>query len=133
MWNPHGHAMCHSTAGVSKNVKFRLSRNPTKFDGATRFCETKSTMKSVPNVGTDTHGQRKSGTSTNPSGTGTGTDQSDTSTDASTSPDFCTLALLSPNSYIDGIGTLIMTNGGSNKNETKRKTHRTRRLDEAKC
>ena len=38
---------------------------------------------------------------------GIGIDQSGTSTDASSSPDFCTLALLSPNSYTDGIGTLI--------------------------
>ena len=38
---------------------------------------------------------------------GTGTDQSGTCTDVSSSPDFCTLALLSPISYTDSIGTLI--------------------------
>ena len=38
---------------------------------------------------------------------GTGTNQCGTGTDASSSPDFCTLALLSPNSYTDSIGTLI--------------------------
>ena len=41
------HAMCHPTPDVSKNVKFRLSRNPTKFDWLTRFRETNSTVKSV--------------------------------------------------------------------------------------
>ena len=41
------HAMCHSTSYSSKNVKFRLSQNPTKFDEVTRFCEMNSTMKSV--------------------------------------------------------------------------------------
>ena len=35
MWHPHDHAMCHSTPDASKNVKFRLSRNPMKFDGVT--------------------------------------------------------------------------------------------------
>ena len=34
MWH---HSMCHSIPGASKNVKFRLSRNPTKFDWVTRF------------------------------------------------------------------------------------------------
>ena len=38
---------------------------------------------------------------------GFGTDQSGTDIDASSSLDFCTLALLSPNSYTDSIGTLI--------------------------
>ena len=38
--------MCHPTPGASKNVKFRLSRNLTKFDGVTRFRETNSTVKS---------------------------------------------------------------------------------------
>ena len=47
MWHPHDHAMCHLTSRASKNVKFRLSRNSTKFDGVTRFCETNSTVKSV--------------------------------------------------------------------------------------
>ena len=47
MWNPHDHAMCHLTPGTSKNVKFRLSRNPMKFNGVTRFRETNSTVKSV--------------------------------------------------------------------------------------
>ena len=41
------HAMWHSTPRTSKNVKFRLSRNSTKFDWIARFCETNSTMKSV--------------------------------------------------------------------------------------
>ena len=41
------HAMCHLTPNVSKNVKFRLSRNLTKFNGVTIFRETNSTMKSV--------------------------------------------------------------------------------------
>ena len=48
--------------------------------------------------GTCTHSQK---------GVGTGTDQSGTSTDASSSPDFCTLALLSPKFVHDSIGTLI--------------------------
>ena len=46
-WHPHGHAMCHPTLGASENVKFSLSRNSTKFDRVTRFCETNSTVKSV--------------------------------------------------------------------------------------
>ena len=58
----------------------------------------------IPKVGTGTHGQRQSGTGTDQSDTdtlsqkrvGTGTDQSSTGTDASSSPDFYTLALLSP-------------------------------------
>ena len=51
-----------------------------------------------PHIGTGTHGQRQSGI---------GIDQSGTGTDASNSLDFCTIALLSPNSYTDSIGTLI--------------------------
>ena len=43
----NGYAMCYPTSGVLKNVKFILSRNPTKFDGVTRFRETNSTVKSV--------------------------------------------------------------------------------------
>ena len=35
------------TLGVSKNVKFRLSLNTTKFDGVARFRETIPTVKSV--------------------------------------------------------------------------------------
>ena len=77
----------------------------------------------IPNRGgTSTHGQRQSGTDTNQSGTdtnqsgtsthsqkrvGTGTNQSGTGTDASSSPAFCSLVLLSPNSYSGCIGTLI--------------------------
>ena len=38
---------CHVSTDVSKNVKFRLSRNSTKFDKVTRFREKNSTMKSV--------------------------------------------------------------------------------------
>ena len=41
------HAMCYPTLDASKNVKFRLSLNMTKFDGVTRFRETNSTVKSV--------------------------------------------------------------------------------------
>ena len=41
------HAMCHPTFDASNNVKFRLSRNSTKFDGVTRFCERNLTVKSV--------------------------------------------------------------------------------------
>ena len=41
------HVMCHPTPNASKNMKFRLSWNPTKFDGLTRFRETNSTVKSV--------------------------------------------------------------------------------------
>ena len=41
------HAMCHPIPNASKNVKFRLSRNPTKFDGVTRYLEKYSTVKSV--------------------------------------------------------------------------------------
>ena len=73
------------------------------------------TLGPVPKVGTGTHGQRQSGTDTDQSGTGThsqkrvgtGTNQSGIDTDASSSPDFCTLELLSPTSYTDSIGTLI--------------------------
>ena len=60
-------------------------------------------------------GQRQNVTGTNQSSTGTthqnrvgtGTDPSGTGTNASNSPDICVLALLSLNSYTDGIGTLI--------------------------
>ena len=44
MWH---HPMCHPTVGTSKNVKFRLSRNSTKFDLVNRFRETNSIVKSV--------------------------------------------------------------------------------------
>ena len=55
------------------------------------------TLVPVPKVGTGTHGQRQSGTDTHSQKrVGTGTDQSGTGTDASSSPDFCTLELLSP-------------------------------------
>ena len=47
LWEPHGIHMCHPTPDASKNVKFRLSRNPMKFDGITRFCETNSMVESV--------------------------------------------------------------------------------------
>ena len=63
---------------------------------------------------------KDSGTGTQlQNGVGTGSNQSGTGTDASSNPDFCTLALLSPNSSTDSIGTLKMTNGGSDKNEIK--------------
>ena len=42
----HG-AMYHPTPDVSTNMKFRPSRNSTKFNWVTRFPETNSTMKSV--------------------------------------------------------------------------------------
>ena len=35
------------TLGASKNVKFRLSRNSTKFDVVARFCETIPIVKFV--------------------------------------------------------------------------------------
>ena len=38
---------CHPTFVASKNVKFQLSRNSTKFDWVSRFHETNSTIKSV--------------------------------------------------------------------------------------
>ena len=41
------HAMCHMTPDASKNVKFQLSWNPTKFDGVTRFRETNSVVNFV--------------------------------------------------------------------------------------
>ena len=41
------HVMCHPIPDASKNVKFWLSRNPTKFDRVTRFRETNSKVKSV--------------------------------------------------------------------------------------
>ena len=55
---PHGYnacvhlLRCHvastwSSLDTSKNVKSRLSWNPTKFDRVTRFRETNSTVKSV--------------------------------------------------------------------------------------
>ena len=47
IWYPHDHAMCHPTPDALKNVKFRLSRNPLKFDKLSRFCEVNSKMKSV--------------------------------------------------------------------------------------
>ena len=47
MWHPHDHVMCHLTPDALKKEKFRLSRNPTKFDGVTRFRETNLTVKSV--------------------------------------------------------------------------------------
>ena len=37
----------HSTLGASKKMKFRLSRNQTKFDMVARFRETTPTVKSV--------------------------------------------------------------------------------------
>ena len=40
-------AMCPPTPHASKNVKFRLSQNSTKFDVVARFRETIPTMKSV--------------------------------------------------------------------------------------
>ena len=45
MWNPHGqfmwhHSIYHPTPSALKNMKFRLFRNPTKFDWVTRFHET---------------------------------------------------------------------------------------------
>ena len=45
MWHPHDHDKCYPTPGILKNVKFQLSRNPTKFDVITRFRETNSTVK----------------------------------------------------------------------------------------
>ena len=44
---PTCHAMCHSTPDASKNMKFLLSQNLTKFDELTRFRETNSMVKSV--------------------------------------------------------------------------------------
>ena len=41
------HTMCHPTIDASKNVKFQLSHNPTKFNGLTIFHEKNSTVKSV--------------------------------------------------------------------------------------
>ena len=41
------HTMCHPTPHASKNVKFRLPRNPMKFDVVARFREMISTEKSV--------------------------------------------------------------------------------------
>ena len=41
------HVMCHPTPDTSKNMKFRLSRNLTKFDVLTKFRETNSTVKFV--------------------------------------------------------------------------------------
>ena len=41
------HAIYHPTPDALKNIKFLLSRNPTKFDGITRFCEKNSTVNSV--------------------------------------------------------------------------------------
>ena len=41
---------CHvspDTRGASKNMKFRLFRNPTKFDRVTRFHEMNSNVKSI--------------------------------------------------------------------------------------
>ena len=70
----------------------------------------------VPNRGgTGTHMQRQNGIGTNQSGTATthqnwigiGTNPSGTGTNASNSPDICVLAMLSPNSYTNGTGTLI--------------------------
>ena len=41
------HAMCYPTPDASKNVKFRMSWNPTKINRVTRFREMNSTVKSV--------------------------------------------------------------------------------------
>ena len=41
------HVMCHPTPGVSKNVKFRLSRNLKKFNKLILFRETNPTAQSV--------------------------------------------------------------------------------------
>ena len=38
---------CHVSLDVSKNMKFQLSRNPTKFNGVTRFRKTNLTAKSI--------------------------------------------------------------------------------------
>ena len=62
------------------------------------------TLVTVSKVGTDTHRQRQSGTDTHQmvpvpihqKRVGTGTDQSGTGIDASSSPNFCIRALLSP-------------------------------------
>ena len=62
----------------------------------------------VLKVSTSTNGQKQSGTGTHlQKGVGTGTNQSGTGIDASNSPNFCILVLLSLNSYSDSIGTLI--------------------------
>ena len=50
MWLNVSHstpAMRHPTPYASKNVQFRLSRNPMKFDMVARFLEMISTVKSV--------------------------------------------------------------------------------------
>ena len=55
------------------------------------------TLVPVPKVGTSNHGPRQSGTGTHSQKrVDTGTDQSGTGTNASSSPDFYTFALLSP-------------------------------------
>ena len=41
------HTICHPTPNTSKNVKFQLSRNTTKFDRLIKFREMNSTIKSV--------------------------------------------------------------------------------------
>ena len=62
----------------------------------------------VSKMGTGTHGERQNGTGTNQSGTGTHPQKRvGNGIDPSSSPDFCTLALLSSNSYTNNIGTLI--------------------------
>ena len=63
----------------------------------------------LPNRGgIGTHMQRQNGTgTTHQNRVGTGTDPSGTDTTTSCSLDFCILTLLSPNSYTNGIGTLI--------------------------
>ena len=43
----YDHATCHLTPYASKNVKFKLSWNATKFDVVSRFCETISMVKFV--------------------------------------------------------------------------------------
>ena len=46
-YDPNCHAMCHPTPIASKNMKFRLSHNLTKFTWETRFRETNSAVRSV--------------------------------------------------------------------------------------
>ena len=62
--------------------------------GLIHMISMKKALKTYLKSGTGTHAQKR---------VGTGTDESGTSIDASSNLDFCTLASLSPNSYIDSV------------------------------
>ena len=111
-----GHEFCHfwailhfGTGTQTRVVPVPIDR--TKVVPVPRQSDTSTTLVSVPRqCGTGTNlvpVPRQSGIGTiHQKGVRTGTNPSGADTNASSSPDICVLALLSPNSYTDGIGTL---------------------------